>query len=57
MRNWSPVAVWASSCAALWLAIARDPITIIFCTAATLPYTILLIRESQEQKTSKKRVV
>jgi hypothetical protein len=50
MSDRSSVVLWVLSCIVLWALVARDPITVMFCLAVTVPYTVMLIRESREHK-------
>ena len=45
--------LWLTLCLGLWGSIARDPITIIFCTGATVPFTVLLIREFRDRRATR----
>jgi hypothetical protein len=52
MSNWLPNAAWALFCIWSWLALAHDPITILFCVVVTVPFTAFLVRDYLRQRNS-----
>ena len=50
MTEWLEIAGWAVTCIGLWAAVARDPITVIFCAVVSVPFTVLFFLEHREKK-------
>jgi len=43
MSDLLPNVLWLSFCLALWSSAARDAVTVAFCGAITLPYTLFVV--------------